>query len=93
MVEPDPGAANNQRLLQIALYDRETIDMHRELAGINIYFVSLRHRIDRFIETLLTMQTDCVVCNEVDPTTWEELTITIEAPDNLHCLLHTEAFH
>jgi hypothetical protein len=28
MAEPNPTAANNEGLLQIALYDRETIDMY-----------------------------------------------------------------
>lgn len=93
MVEPNPTAANNQRLLQIALYDRETIDMHRELMGRTLYFVSLRRRINRFIETLPTMQIDCVVCNDIDPTTWEDIADYAEVMLTVHCQLHTEAFH
>ena len=71
MVESNPTAvANNERLLQVARYDRDTLDLYEDLLGTRLALVVMRVRINQFIEILPTMQVECVVCNNEDRATW-----------------------
>jgi len=71
MVESNPtAAANNERLLQIAHYDAETLDLYRRYLGATVELLLARVRINRFIDTLESMQIDCAVCNNEDQSSW-----------------------